>query len=92
MEKNFFPLTQRRLRADTHIRELTAGVRLSHKSFIQPLFVDEAITMPREVNGLPGVPVDTIESVLHTIEKNAENGCTKFLLFPVPATKKGKGF
>ena len=44
MEKNFFPLTQRRLRADKHIRELTAGVRLSHKSFIQPLFVDEAIT------------------------------------------------
>ena len=43
MEKNFFPVTQRRLRADRHIRELTASVRLSHKSFIQPLFVDEAI-------------------------------------------------
>jgi porphobilinogen synthase len=92
MEKNFFPLTQRRLRAGEHIRELTAGVRLSHKSFIQPLFVDEAITLPREVDGLPGVPVDTIESVLHTIEKNADHGCSKFLLFPVPATKKEKDF
>jgi delta-aminolevulinic acid dehydratase/porphobilinogen synthase len=52
MEKIFYPITQRRLRADTHIRELTASVKLSHKSFIQPLFVDEAITEPRAVNGL----------------------------------------
>jgi len=40
MEKIFYPITQRRLRADAHIRELTASVKLSHKSFIQPLFVD----------------------------------------------------
>ena len=39
MEKIFYPVTQRRLRADAHIRELTASVKLSHKSFIQPLFV-----------------------------------------------------
>jgi delta-aminolevulinic acid dehydratase/porphobilinogen synthase len=52
MEKIFYPITQRRLRADTHIRELTASVKLSHKSFIQPLFVDEAIAEPRAVNGL----------------------------------------
>ena len=40
MEKIFYPVTQRRLRTDTHIRELTASVKLSHKSFIQPLFVE----------------------------------------------------
>jgi porphobilinogen synthase len=92
MEKNFFPLTQRRLRADRHIRELTAGVRLSHKSFIQPLFVDEAITTAREVDGLPEVPVDTADSILHTIENKLQTGCAKFLLFPVPAGKKEKDF
>ncbi|MBL7743013.1 MAG: porphobilinogen synthase [Chitinophagaceae bacterium] len=92
METNFSPLTQRRLRAGEHIRELTASVKLSHKSFIQPLFVDEAISSPREVNGLKGVQVDTIQSVLHTIEQDIKSGVTKFLLFPVPAGKKEKGF
>ena len=92
MEKIFYPITQRRLRADTHIRELTASVKLSHKSFIQPLFVDEAITEPRAVNGLTGVEVDTSSSVLNTIEQSIKAGATKFLLFPVPANKKEAGF
>jgi porphobilinogen synthase len=92
MEKNFFPLTQRRLRADRHIRELVSPVRLSYKSFIQPLFVDEAINEPRSVNGLEGVRVDTVQTVLHTIESALENGVHKFLLFPVPAHKHEKDF
>jgi porphobilinogen synthase len=92
MEKIFYPITQRRLRADTHIRELTASVKLSHKGFIQPLFVDEAITTPRAVNGLTEVKVDTLSSVLTTIEQSVKGGATKFLLFPVPANKKETGF
>ena len=92
METNFYPLNQRRLRTDTHMRELTASVKLSYKSFIQPLFVDEAIKTPRVVNGLPGVQVDTIDSVLTTIEQDIKSGITKFLLFPVPAQKKDSAF
>lgn len=87
MEKNFFPLTQRRLRADRHIRELTASVRLSHTSFIQPLFVDEAISEPRTVNGLNGVQVETGQTVLYAIEEAMQQGIHKFLLFPVPEHK-----
>lgn len=92
METNFWPLTQRRLRTGTHMRELTATVKLSHKSFIQPLFVDEAINAPRGVSGLNGVQVDTIETVLNTIEKDLQNGASKFLLFPVPSVKKEEDF
>jgi len=92
MEKIFYPITQRRLRADAHIRELTASVKLSHKSFIQPLFVDEAITKPRAVSGLTNVEVDTASSVLNTIEQSIKTGATKFLLFPVPANKKENNF
>lgn len=92
METNYWPLTQRRLRADTHIRELTASVRLSHKSFIQPLFVEQGIAAPRNVEGLNGVQVDTIESVLYAIENDLHNGIAKFLLFPVPANKQDKDF
>src|SRR6185503_3168605 len=92
MEKIFYPITQRRLRAGAHIRELTASVRLSHKSFIQPLFVDEAITEPRAVNGLNGVEVNTASSILHTIEEAIRSGANKFLLFPVPANKTENNF
>lgn len=92
MEKIFYPLTQRRVRADAHIRELTAGVKLSYKSFIQPLFVEEGAAVPRAVNGLNGVVVDTVDSVLQTIGEDIANGITKFLLFPVPATKSEKQF
>jgi porphobilinogen synthase len=92
METNFYPLNQRRLRTDTHIRELTASVKLSYKSFIQPLFVDETLTAPREVEGMNSVQVDTIDSVLFTIEQDLKNGISKFLLFPVPAHKKDNNF
>jgi len=92
MEKIFYPLTQRRLRADAHIRELTASVKLSHKSFIQPLFVEEGIHFPRTTDGLNGVQVETASSLLHRIEKSLECGITKFLLFPVPAYKKESEF
>ena len=92
MEKIFYPVTQRRLRSDTHIRELTASVRLSYKSFIQPLFVDESISEPRFVTGLNGVQVDTIHSVLRSIENCVEAGVTKFLLFPVPKQKYERDF
>lgn len=92
MEKNFFPLTQRRLRIDKHIRELTASVKLSYKSFIQPLFADEAIDAPRDVNGLNEVHVDTNDTILQTIEECIKGGVHKFLLFPVPAEKKEKDF
>jgi len=92
MEKIFYPITQRRLRADTHIRELTASVKLSHKSFIQPLFVDEAITESRAVIGLKDIEVDSVSTVLNSIEQSIKAGATKFLLFPVPAEKKENNF
>jgi porphobilinogen synthase len=92
METNFRPLTHRRLRTDAHMRELTASVKLSHKNFIQPLFVDEALPLPRRVNGLNDVQVDTINSVLTRIEEDVREGATKFLLFPVPGQRKDSNF
>lgn len=80
-------MNQRRLRASQHMRDLAASVYLSVKDFIQPVFVDETITERSEVNHLPGVFAETIESLLYQTEKDIKNGINKFLLFPVPATK-----
>lgn len=92
MEKLFFPSTQRRIRADQHIRELTATVRLSHKSFIQPVFIDQTLSHPRTVEGLSGVEVHAIHSALEHITSCIENGISRFLLFPVPNKKQEKQF
>jgi porphobilinogen synthase len=92
MEAIKHPLTQRRLRTGVHIRELSAGVHLNHKSFVQPLFVEEGIAEPRNINGLPGIQVQGRESILNTIEQCLQNGIHKFLLFPVPAGKQEPPF
>lgn len=92
MEKINYPLTQRRFRTNAPIRELTANVHLSYKSFIQPLFVNEALTKPKNLSGLINVSSDTIHSVLKTIAQDVAQGITKFLLFPIPSTKTEKDF
>lgn len=89
MEAEKYPLGQRRLRASSHIRELAASVKLSHKSFIQPLFVEENLVASKLTSGLS---IDNKDSVLKSIEECVINGVTKFLLFPVPANKTSKDF
>lgn len=76
------------MRTGAHMRELTAGVRLSHRAFIQPLFVDESIDRPRAINGLSQVEVDTADTILKRIETDMLAGAQKFLLFPVPESKQ----
>lgn len=76
------------MRTGAHMRELTAGVRLSHRAFIQPLFVEESIDRPRAINGLSQVEVDTADTILKRIEKDMLAGAQKFLLFPVPESKQ----
>lgn len=72
------------------MRELAAGRHLSHRQFIQPLFVEEGLSAPRHVQGLEGVLVDTIDSLLNTVENDLAAGINKFLIFPVPVARADK--
>lgn len=92
MENIKYPATLRRLRTTPHMRELTSTVILSHKNFIQPLFVEEGVSVPRDIRGLPGIQVQTKESIIHVIENSLLKGIQKFLLFPIPATKSERHF
>lgn len=89
MEEQQYPLTHRRLRSNSHIRELAAGIHLSHKSFIQPIFVDESIQV---ISTTAGLRVNSKESILQEIEQCLQQGITKFLLFPIPASKTNTAF
>ncbi|MCR6719444.1 MAG: porphobilinogen synthase [Chitinophagaceae bacterium] len=87
MENIKYPLTERRQRSSSAMRELSAGRHLSHRAFIQPLFVEENLLQPREVNGLDHVLVENENSILFSIEADIHRGINKFLLFPVPVTR-----
>ncbi len=76
------------MRVSPQVRELAASVSLSHRQFLQPLFVDESLPAPRPLENLRGVQADTTESLMHTIEADLRAGINKFLLFPVPAHKQ----
>lgn len=81
------PLSLRRLRQDVHVRDLVRERWLSHRQFIQPLFVVENLKKPEAVPGISGTFRDTSESVLKQIEKDLAAGVSKFLLFGVPVHK-----
>lgn len=83
---------QRRLRGSHHIRELVATVSVSHKDFIQPLFVDESISVRTPITTLSQVSSDTMTSVASQIESDLQKGISKFLLFPVPMHKSESNF
>jgi porphobilinogen synthase len=90
MEKQYS--IQRRLRANKHIRELASTVTLSHRDFIQPLFVDESIAKQTPIATLSGINSETVESVIAQIESDLNKGVSKFLLFPVPKVKAEQDF
>jgi porphobilinogen synthase len=83
---------RRRIRANTHIRELVANVYVDHRDFIQPLFVDESVAVRTPMTSLNGIAADTIESLLEQIASDLEQGISKFLLFPVPLSKSNQDF
>lgn len=92
MEKGKYNSTQRRLRANGHIRELTADVTLTHRDFIQPLFLDESVSSRTALPSLNEISSDTPQSLCEQIAADVQNGIRKFLIFPVPREKADKNF
>ncbi|MGL6267010.1 MAG: hypothetical protein ACRC2O_03765, partial [Chitinophagaceae bacterium] len=83
-----YNINRRRMRVSTQVRELVGSVSLSHKEFIQPLFVEEGITDARMLENMQGVFADSAYTLLKQIEVDLGAGVSKFLLFPVPAKKQ----
>ena len=74
------------------MRGLCADVRLHAQGFIQPLFVDQSLTSPKPAAGLPGVRIDTSESVHETVSLDLAAGVEKFLIFPIPSKSSAEDF
>jgi porphobilinogen synthase len=85
-------INQRRLRANKHIRELATDVVLTHRDFIQPLFLDQSVSQRTPLSNLNGVNADTVDTLVEQIRSDIDAGVTKFLLFPVPSVKTDTDF
>ncbi len=80
----------RRLRQD-RIRNLVAETELSAKDLICPIFVDETIKEPVEIESMPGqyrVPLDTVANEAKEVE---DLGIPAIILFGIPETKDEEG-
>jgi len=80
----------RRLRA-LGIREMVAETDLSLKDLIQPIFVDERISVPRKIEAMPGQFRQSLESLPAEAGLLEDLGIPAVLLFGLPAQKDEVG-
>jgi porphobilinogen synthase len=73
------------------IREMVAETRLSEKSMIQPIFVDERITEPIAIEAMPGQFRQSPESLAAEAALIEDLGVPAVLLFGLPALKDEVG-
>jgi porphobilinogen synthase len=76
----------RRLRAPK-IRDMVAENRLSCRTMVQPIFVDERISGPRAIDSMPGQFRQSLESVALEAGALEDLGVPAVLLFGLPAQK-----
>jgi porphobilinogen synthase len=87
-----YPVSNRRIRSNPHIRRLTKEVHLNPQKLIQPLFSVEGISKKEIIPGLSAVHRDTPETLLKQVESDLKVGVNSFLLFGVPSGKSENNF
>jgi porphobilinogen synthase len=81
----------RRLRYHPTLRAMLAGVRLNVNELVQPIFVHEELTQPREVPLLPGQFQRPVADAADYARRLADLGIRAVLLFGLPARKDPQG-
>ena len=73
------------------IREMVAETQLSLRDMIQPIFVDERISMPKAIDSMPGQFRQSLESLPAEAGLLEDLGVPAVLLFGLPANKDEVG-
>ena len=81
----------RRLRRTAALRRLTAETRIAPQQLIQPLFLREGLTEPREIPSMPGVVQHTRDSLRKAAAEAVRNGVGGLMLFGIPERKDPRG-
>ncbi len=73
----------RRLRRATWLREMVQESRLSAADFIYPVFLLDGTNREEAVASMPGVSRQSLDKLLHTVEKAVLLGIPAIALFPL---------
>ncbi len=73
------------------IREMVAETHLSLNDLVQPIFVDERISVPRAIEAMPGQFRQSLESLPAEAQALEDLGVPAVLLFGLPAIKDETG-
>jgi porphobilinogen synthase len=88
---NGFPRVRlRRLRRTTAIRDLLQETRLSVKDLVCPIFVQEGIDEPKEIELMPGIFRIPSKDLIKHIQDLYDLGVKTFLIFGIPKSKNDK--
>jgi len=80
----------RRLRS-SKFRPLVRETRLDVKDLICPIFVDETISKPFEINSMPGIFRQSLDSVADEAASITELGIPAIIIFGIPSEKDEVG-
>lgn len=81
----------RRLRRTAAIRDLFQETRLSPKDLIAPIFVQEGLKKPQEIESMPGIMRLPLNSLAKEVEELSDLGVTAVILFGLPSAKDARG-
>jgi porphobilinogen synthase len=92
MSDNSFPKVRlRRLRKNAKIRELLQEVRLSASDLICPVFVQEGLQKPEEINSMPGIMRLPLEHIANEVREIRSLNIPAVIVFGIPGKKDEHG-
>ena len=90
-ESDGFPKVRlRRLRRTPAIRDLLQETRLSVKDLVSPVFIQEGIDEPKEIELMPGIFRVPLKNLDRNIQELYDLGLRTFLIFGIPKIKNDK--
>jgi len=92
MNDNSFPTVRlRRLRKSAKVRELLQEVRLSTSDLICPVFVQEGLQKPENINSMPGMMRLPLEDLPSEVKEIRSSGIPAVIVFGIPSKKDDHG-
>jgi porphobilinogen synthase len=85
--RRFPEVRLRRLRRTASIRELFQETRLSVSDLVFPIFVNEQLKRPLEINSMPGIFSLPINNLVQEVDDLCKLGLKAFILFGIPSAK-----
>lgn len=85
------PLRLKRMRLNTHVRDMLQETRLHPSQFIAPLFISETIAAKQPISTMPGQFQLTLNDLPAEIDSLKAVGIKAVILFGIPAQKDAEG-